>query len=105
MFIETKVGPTSRHATRDLAVHMPKPWKSHWEALKRLVVYMKGVKLKGMALCKPDRLWNVSACDVDYDKCADTRKSVRGEIHALGGCLTAFSSRGQNTVSMSSCES
>ena len=105
MFFATKVGPTLCHAVRDLAAHMSNPGTPHWEALKRLVGYMKGMKLKGMALYKPDQLRNVSACDADYAKCPDTRKSIGGEIHTLGGCLTAFSSRGQNTVSMSSCES
>ena len=105
MFFATKVGPTICHAVRDLAAHMSNPGKPHWEALRRLVGYMKGMKLKGMALHKPNQLRNVSACDADYAKCPDTRKSIGGEIHTLGGCLTAFSSRGQNTVSMSSCES
>ena len=105
MFFATKVGPTICYAVRDLAAHMSNPGEPHWEALKRLVGYMKGVKLNGMALYKPDDLRLVAACDADYAKCPDTRKSIGGEVHTLGGCLIAFSSRGQNTVSMSSCES
>jgi len=105
MFFATKVGPTICHAVRDLAAHMSNPGEPHWDALKRLVGYMKGMELKGMALYKPHNLRLVAACDADYAKCPDTRKSIGGEIHTLGGCLTAFSSRGQNTVSMSSCES
>ena len=39
-----------RSRVRDLAAHMSNPGKPHWEALRRLVGYMKGMKLKGMAL-------------------------------------------------------
>ena len=92
MFFATKVGPTICHTVRNLAVHMSNPGEPHWEALRCLVEYMKGMKLKGMALHKPNNLRNVTACDADYAKCPDTRKSIGGEIHTLGGWLTTFSS-------------
>jgi len=44
-------------------------------------------------------------CDSDFAKDPITRKSVGGEIHTLGGCITAFSSRGEKSVSNSTAES
>ena len=55
---------------------------------------------------KPKELRHVSACDAYFaKKCPKTRKSVSGEIHTLGGCLQHDSSKGQTTISLSTCES
>ena len=105
MFYTTKLGPDMAYAVRDLAAHMSNPGETHWEALERVVGYLKGKELKGIKLFKPEQLRIISACDADFAKCPTTRKSVGGELHTLGGCLIGFSSKGQTTVSLSSCES
>ena len=43
--------------------------------------------------------------DADFAKDPMTRRSVGGEIHTLGGCITAFGSRGEKTSSLSTSES
>ena len=73
--------------------------------MKRAVGFVKGMKLKGIKMSKPVELRMATLCDSDHAKDPVTRKSVGGDLHTLGGCLTAFSSRGQKTVSLSSTES
>ena len=92
MFFATKVGPKLCNQVRDLARHMSNPGEQHCKALGRLIGYMKGMKLKGMILRKPIDLRNISLVDADFAKDPVTRKSVGGELHTLGGCLTSFSS-------------
>ena len=78
-----KIGPTLAYAVRDLAAHMSRPGEVHWEAIGRCVGYLKGLKVKGVTLYKPEELRHVSACDADFSKCTETRKSVGGETIRL----------------------
>ena len=105
MFFSTKIGPKLSNAVRDLARHMSNPGDPHWKALGRAIGYMKGMTLNGIIMRKPETLRCVSLCDADFAKDPITRRSVGGEIHTLGGCLTAFSSRGEKSISNSTAES
>ena len=105
MFFGVKIGPKTSNAIRDLARHLINPGESHWMALERVVGYIKGLELKGMNLTKPKDLRLVSMVDADFAKDPMTRRSVGGEIHTLGGCITAFGSRGEKTSSLSTSES
>ena len=105
MFYSTKIGPKQANAVRDLSRHMSNPGEEHWKAMNRVIGYMKGLKLKGMIMTKPVELRIASLTDSDHAKDQIERKSIGGELHTLGGCLTDFSSRGQKSVSLSSTES
>jgi len=63
------------------------------------------MKLKEIVLRKPAELRNASLMDAVFAKDLITRKSVSGEIHTLGGCLTAFQSKGEKSISNSTAES
>jgi len=65
---------------------------------------MKGLKSKGMIMKKPVDLRTVSLMDSEFAKDPVTRKSVGGELHTLGGCLTAFCSNGEKSISNSTSE-
>ena len=106
MFYGTKVCPKIVNATRELATHMSNPGEDHWKAVGHLVGYLKST-LKGpaMILRRPKELRIVSYVDASYGNSGEGRRSVSGELHTLGGMITAFSSRTQKTVSLSSAES
>ena len=53
---------------------------------------------------KPRELRSISNCDSDYGKDENDRKSISGRINTLGGMITNWSSKKQNTVSLSSTE-
>ena len=57
-----------------------------------------------MILRKPVELRNVSLIDSDFAKDPIIRRSVGGELHTIGGCLTAFSSKGEKSISNSTAE-
>ena len=84
---------------------MSNPGDQHWIALGRFIGYMKGIKLKGMVMRKPVELRNALLIDSNFAKDPITRKSVGGGLHTLGACLTAFSSRGEKSISNSTAES
>ena len=85
---------------------MGSPSEEHWKMMEHLVGYIKSTIGKpSMIMRKPKELRCVSFVDASYANSADSRKSVSGELHILGGMITSFSSRGQRTISMSSAES
>ena len=90
MFFGVKLGPKMLNSIHDLARHLINPGELHWVALERVVGFIKGMRLKGMILTKPKDLRLVSMVDADFAKDPITRRSVGGEIHILGGCITAF---------------
>jgi hypothetical protein len=49
-------------------------------------------------------LQSISDCDSDYAKDKNDRKSISGRINTLGGMTTNWTSKKQNTVSLSSSE-
>ena len=65
---------------------------------------MKCMNLKGMILRKSVKLRNVSLIDSDFAKDPITGRSVGGELHTVGGCLTAFSSNSEKSISNSTAE-
>ena len=69
---------------------MDDPGETHWMAMKRVVGYMKGQPRKGLQMTKPVELRMVALADADYAKDPVERKSVGGDIHTLGGCITSF---------------
>lgn len=106
MYYATKVGPKIVNAIRELATHMGCPGEEQWKALGHLVGYLKGTKeTPALILKQPLELRCVSFVDASYGNSCEGRRSVSGQMHTLGGMLTAYSSRTQKTVSMSSAES
>ena len=106
MFYATKICPKIVNATRELATHMSNPNKEHWKFMDHLIGYIKGTIGKpSMILRKPIELRCVSFVDASYGNSAEGRRSVSGEMHTVGGMISAFSSRSQRTVSLSSTES
>jgi hypothetical protein len=55
-------------------------------------------------LRKPRELQSISDCDLDYAKDENDRKSISGQMNTLGGMTTNWTSKKQNTVSLSSSE-
>jgi len=67
-------------------------------AMKRVVGYMEGQSLQGLRMTKPIELRMDSLVDADYAQDPVETKSVRDDIHTLGGCITCFSSRGEKVL-------
>ncbi len=100
----TKIAPEVCNPVRDLSSHMTNPGGEHWKALERCVGYVGQQENEGLTFRKPRELRSISDCDSDYAKDENDRKSISGRINTLGGMITNWSSKKQNTVSLSSTE-
>ena len=105
MYYMTKVAPDISNAVRELAGQMIKPMAEHWKALDRAVGYMLHEPYQGLVLKKPKNLRPYIYLDADYASDKQDRKSISGRISTLGGMIVGWSSKKQQTVSLSSCES
>lgn len=85
-------------------MHMYVPQYAHWNALKRIIPYVKGTMHVGlyMNVSSPTNL--VSYIDADWAGCLDTRRSTSGYCVYLGGNLIFWSSKRETTISRSNIE-
>jgi hypothetical protein len=104
MYCATKIAPEIFNAVRELAGHLSNPGVEHWKALERCVGYLTSEGTKPLCLRKPRGLQSISDCESDYAKNENDRKSISGRINTLGGMTTNWTSKKQNTVSLSSSE-
>ena len=100
----TKIAPDLSNAARELSAHLASPGKEHWKALERCVGYMANKAFEGLKFRKPNKLISISYKNSDYATNSQDRKSISGRINTMGGMITNWSSKKQNTVSLSSTE-
>ncbi|KAJ9551616.1 hypothetical protein OSB04_015661 [Centaurea solstitialis] len=96
--------PDIAYAVQQVCLFMHAPWTSHFNALKRVLRYLKGTLDHGLHLypSAPTRL--VSYTDADWGGCPDTRRSTSGYCVFLGDNLISWSAKRQATLSRSSAE-
>ncbi|XP_062533326.1 uncharacterized protein LOC134202315, partial [Armigeres subalbatus] len=86
-----------------LGRYQQNPVDQHWQALKRIVRYLKGTTKLGL-------LYNESSSpligfvDADWASDQEDRKSVTGFVFKVFGSTVSWASRKQVTVSTSSSE-
>ncbi|CAN6576638.1 unnamed protein product [Malus baccata var. baccata] len=96
--------PDISFAVNKLSQFMHSPSETHWQALKRLLRYLKGTISFSLHLCRcpSHRLYAFS--DADWVGDRDDRKFTTSYIVYLGGNLISWSFRKQRSVSRSSIE-
>ena len=108
LYYMTKVAPEMANAVRDLSSHMSNPGEDHWKSLERCIGYLVHLAMekRGLVFRNPKELRSISSyADGDYAKCEDTRRSISGNLNTIGGTLTNFCSKKQDTVALSTAES
>ena len=80
------------------------PTTSHWEAVKRILRYIKGTIGYGFKIRKSDSMLVSAFADADWARCPDDRRSTGGFAVFLGSNLVSWCARKQATVSRSSTE-
>jgi hypothetical protein len=98
MYYATKIAPESCNAVIELAGHLSNPGEHHWKALERCVGYLTDQGFKALCLRKPRVLKSITDCDSDYAKDENDRQSVSGLINTIGGIITNWTSKKQQTV-------
>ncbi|GKA17967.1 retrotransposon protein, putative, ty1-copia subclass [Tanacetum coccineum] len=100
----TLTRPDISFAVNKVCQYLSKPTNIHWEAVKRILRYIKGTINTGLRIRKSNSTLLSVFTDADWAGCLDDRKSTGGFAVFLGPNLTSWSSRKQPTVSRSSTE-
>ena len=104
LYLSTKLRPDIANAVRELSSHLSHPNQSHWDAVEKVVGYLKTNGSKRVELHRPKSLRVLAFVDADYAK-DETRKSISGRVGTLGGMLVSWQSARQSCVTLSSTES
>lgn len=102
--------PDIAFAVSELSRFMSAPCVKHFEALKRLLRYLKGTVTYGLRYTrastdrkeKSNVLWGF--VDSDWAGCPDSRRSTSGYVLMLNGAAVAWKSKKQSVVALSSAE-
>ena len=112
-FLEKSTRPDIAYAVHQCARFASDPKKSHGEAVKRIVKYLKGTRDQGL-IFKPDATKSFE-CYVDADFCgnwnretaehdASTAKSRTGYVVTFAGCPVIWTSKLQAQIALSTTE-
>jgi histone deacetylase 1/2 len=99
--------PELSYAVNKVCQFMAAPQEDHWQAVKRILRYLKGsqhygLHLKGASPSIPFSL--VAYSDADWANDPDDRRSTSGACIFLGPNLITWWSKKQTVVARSSCE-
>ena len=83
---------------------LSQPTDVHWEAVKRILRYVKGTLDTGLQFRKSSLIGVSIFTDADWAGCPDDRRSTSGFTVFVGPNLISWSSKKQPTVSRSSTE-
>jgi hypothetical protein len=96
--------PDITFSVNKVSQFLANPTDDHWQAVKRILRYLKGTSDHGLQLHKSTSLCLQAFTDADWAGCPDDRKSTTGFAVFLGENLLSWSSKKQVTVSRSSTE-
>ncbi|GJX03548.1 ribonuclease H-like domain-containing protein [Tanacetum coccineum] len=96
--------PDLSYAVQQVCLYMHDPREPHFDALKRILSYVKGTLDFGLHLYASDATSLVGYTDADLAGCPSTRHSTSGYCVFLGDNLLSWSSKRQHTISRSSAE-
>ena len=79
-----------------------KPLSIHWNAMKRLIRYLKGTMHYGIVLSGSLEL--IGWSDANWATNTENRRSTSGYLFQLGSAPISWSTKPQNSVALSTCE-
>nr|GEW52879.1 Gag-Pol polyprotein [Tanacetum cinerariifolium] len=101
--LSSKMSPNIAHAVGVVSRYMAEPGTGHWEAVKRILRYVKGTS--DVALCFGDSDLIVTGyVDSDYASDLDGSKSTTGYMFTLSGGTVSWVSKLKSLVAMSTTE-
>jgi hypothetical protein len=92
------------YVVQQICLHMHDLRESHLAALKRLLLFVRGMVDLSLVLHRSSPAELVVYTDADWAGCPDTRRSTSDYAVFLGGNLVSWSSKRQPVVSRSSAE-
>jgi Reverse transcriptase (RNA-dependent DNA polymerase) len=101
----TQTRPDCQYAVATLAQFSSNPGRAHFEAVKRVLRYLKGTAHFGLTLGgSGDGVDIIRWTDSDWAQDTDTRRSVGGFVFEVAGGSVSWSSKKQPTVALSTVE-
>ena len=104
MFYVTKISPECSYACGQLARQMHNPGEQHWEAMGRIIGYLRGKTTHELVIKRPKCIRIISFGDASYGDCIETRRSLTGNIHTIGGSLVSWRAQKTKFLCLSSAE-
>jgi histone deacetylase 1/2 len=100
----TLTRPDISFAVNKVCQYLSQPTEVHWEAVKRILRYVKGTLQVGLQIRRsPSSVISIFT-DADWAGCVDDRRSIGGFAVFVGPNIISWSSKKQPTVSRSSTE-
>lgn len=104
MYLSIATRPDITFAVNLASRYLEKPTKIHWNAVKRILKYLKGTVDYGIKFdCGQEPIINVYS-DADYAGDLDTRRSTTGFVVKFGSSVISWSSQRQQAVALSTTE-
>uniref|UniRef100_A0A251SEE8 Putative reverse transcriptase, RNA-dependent DNA polymerase n=1 Tax=Helianthus annuus TaxID=4232 RepID=A0A251SEE8_HELAN len=100
----TNTRPDIMFAVSKISRFMEAPKRSHWEAAKRILKYVKGTLDQGITYSKGGKQKLIGFSNSDYAGNVDDSKSTSGYIFHLGSGPISWQSKKQKVVALSSTE-
>jgi histone deacetylase 1/2 len=100
----TLTRPDISFAINKVCQYLSQPTDVHWEAVKRILRYVKGTLETGLQIRKSPSFGISIFTDADWVGCMDDRRSTGGYAIFVGPNIISWSSKKQPTVSRSSTE-
>ena len=83
---------------------MHNPNEKHWEAMERMIGYLKGKKKHELVIKRPKPMRITLFGDASYVDCKETRRISTGDLHTIGGILVSWRAQKTRFVCMFSAE-
>jgi hypothetical protein len=100
----TMTRPDISYAVNKVCQFLHAPTTVHWNAVKRILRYIKGTPTVGLTFSKSKSALVSAFSDADWAGCIDDRRSTGGFAVFVGPNLVSWSAKKQATVSRSSTE-
>ena len=106
LFLATVSRPDIAYAVSVASKFIDKPNKIHWNAVKRIIRYIKGTLNFGLIYKSNNDITKIQAfSDADYAGDLTDRRSTTGYILKLGNSVVVWGSQKQSCVALSTTES
>jgi len=105
MWLQVATHPDLTYAVNILFRFSHNPGRSHWNALKHILIYVKGTIDYGITYRGGGTLNPIGYMDSDYAGCKDTKHSTEGNVFIVAGEPVSWESKCQETVALSIVES
>jgi hypothetical protein len=100
LFLSVRTRPYIAVAVETLAMHVQQPLPKHWEALKRVLRYLRGSVDDGLVLCKvPTSEFNLRIyADADWATNSEDRLSRSGPVSQIGDSTKLVEVAQENSI-------